>query len=166
MKTLKILLLVIGTLCINLGYASTVLNLPKGNINETIIDRLFVYGESALLTDIENLLQKNTESSNFEDTIIVDLDEIVITEGLSGNSKICIQKQITYPDFAVKQKLEGVVAVCIVFNHDGNVEITKSFSSSIDLENYVIEKLQHIHFSNCIVQIGKEYNLHFTFQLL
>lgn len=166
MKTIKILILFTGIFCINFAYSFTTETLPESNVKENVVDKLFVYGESALLSEIENIIQENTTSANLEDTIIVDLNEIVVTEGLNGKSKICIQKQVPYPDFAMEQKLEGVVAVCLVFDHDGNAIIKESFSSNNELENYVIDKLHHLQFSNCVLQIGKEYNLRFTFQLL
>ncbi|MCD4791354.1 MAG: hypothetical protein K8R37_15275, partial [Bacteroidales bacterium] len=119
MKTLKLISLIFGIFCISSAYPFTTLNLPGDIVKENLVDKLFVYGESALLMDLENLEGKENTTSKEEDTIVIDLEEVVITDGLPAESVHSIQQQVKYPYFAMKQKLEGIVAVCMVFNSNG-----------------------------------------------
>lgn len=100
------------------------------------------------------------------DTIIIDLGEVVITAGFPEKSHDCLHRQVKYPDFAIQQQIEGVVAVTMLFNADGNVVITDSFGSNKDLENYVHEQLHRLHLKDCAVKVNKPYNLRFAFRLL
>ena len=168
MKTLNLILLVCGLMITGAAFSFTTMNLPIDGIYETPVDKLMVFHRQdkiaeALVTD------KNSKSvPNMEDTIVIDLKEVVITEGFTQQSHACLQKHLKYPDFALKQKLEGVVAVTLMFNRDGNVEIVDSFGSDPRLESYVHEKLfnLHLHLKNCSVEMNKPYNARFTFRLL
>lgn len=166
MKTLKLISLIFGIFCISSAYSFTTLNLPGDIVKGNLVDKLFVYGEPALLMDLEDLEGKENTTSKEEDTIVIDLEEVVITDGLPAESVHSIQQQVKYPYFAMKQKLEGIVAVCMVFNSNGNIEIKESCSNHPELENYVINKLLNLQLSNCVVQMGKEYYVRFTFRLL
>ena len=102
---------------------------------------------------------------NKEDTIVIDLKEVVITEGFTQRSHACLKEHVKYPEFALKQKLEGVVAVTVLFNRNGNLVIVDSFGSDQRLESYVHEKLHELHLKNCEVGINKPYNARFIFRL-
>jgi len=79
--------------------------------------------------------------------------------------KSTIMKEMTYPNFASEQKIEGVVYVSFEFNKDGKMTIIKTNSASPALENYVVEKLKSINFITEDIEIGHEYNMKFTFKL-
>lgn len=166
MKTLNLLLLVCGILMTSAAFSFTTVNLPIDGIYETPIDKVMVFLNNDKEADaiISNLKDKSVP--NMEDTIVIDLNEVVITEGFTQRSHACLSKTVKYPEFAVKQKIEGVVAVTILFNRDGNVEIVDSFGSHPELESYVHEKLYGLHLRNCAVEINKHYNARFTFRLL
>ncbi|MCD4656970.1 MAG: energy transducer TonB [Planctomycetes bacterium] len=165
MKTLKLILLFCGIIFFNLAYSFTALNLPLDVIYENPVDKLLVFENPDIIFDIETSEKSNDATPNTEDTIVIDLDEIVITDGFPERSHDCLQRQVKYPDFAVKQKLEGVVAVTMLFNRDGNVEIVDSFGSDSRLESYVHGQLYNLHLRNCSVEMNKPYNLRFTFRL-
>jgi len=166
MKTSNLILLVCGLMITSAAFSFTTVNLPIEGYYETPVDKLMVFHDQvrtaeALVTD------KNDNSvPNMEDTIVIDLKEVVITEGFAQRSHACLQQQVKYPEFALKQKLEGVVAVTISFNRDGNLVIIDSFGSDPRLESYVHEKLYGLHLRNCEVEMNKPYNARFTFRLL
>ena len=168
MKTLKLILLVCGIVITSAAFSFTTMNLPIEGSYETPIDKVLVFQHNDMIAGA--MVMKNQEKSipNMEDTIVIDLKEVVITEGFSQQSHACLKEHVKYPDFALKQKLEGVVAVTLLFNRDGNVEIVDSFGSDPRLESYVHGKLYelHTHIKNCSVQINKPYNARFTFRLL
>jgi len=86
--------------------------------------------------------------------------------GFLNSSHDYFDQYVNYPDFAIQQHIEGVVAITMRFNSYGNVEIIDSFSNDIKLENYVNDKLSSIHLKDCSVQINKPYNIKFTFRLI
>jgi hypothetical protein len=165
MKTLNLLTLLFGIAFTNLGFAFTTFNLPdEGNyVNQS--DELKVMIPIKLSPDVFN-----TNSRTFipykEDTIVINLKEVVITQGFPERSHDCLQKQVTYPEFAKQRQIEGVVAVIMRFNSYGIVEIIDSFGSDPQLESYVHEKLHNLHLKDCAVQVNKPYNLRFTFRLM
>lgn len=168
MKTLNLVLLVCGILMMNAAFCFTTWNLPIEGSYESPVDKVMVFQHNDMIAGA--MLTKSNETSipNMEDTIVIDLKEVVITEGFPQHSHACLQEHVTYPDFARKQKLEGLVAVTLLFNRDGMVEIVDSFGSDPRFESYVHEKLSklHMHMKNCSVQMNKPYNARFTFRLL
>jgi len=165
MKTLKLVALVFGTVFSNLGYSFTAFNLPVKANNIILADNLQVMIPIRLSPDIFKTESK-TMIPYKEDTIVIDLQEVVITQGFPERSHDCLQKQITYPEFAKQQRIEGVVALTMRFNSFGNVEIIDSFGSDPQLESYVHDQLYKLHLKDCAVQINKPYNLRFSFRLL
>jgi hypothetical protein len=165
MKTLYITALICGLMISSAAYSITSINLPVQRMNIIAVDKVLVFQQNEIITD-KLIADRHTKSvPNREDTIVIDLNEIVITEGFLQRSHACLTKQVKYPDFALEQKLEGVVAVTLLFNRDGNVEIVDSFGSDPSLELYVHEKLFGLHLSNCMVEMNKPYNARFTFRL-
>lgn len=166
MKTLNLILLVCGIMITSVAFSFTTLNLPIEGSYVSPVDALMVHHQNDKVIDAMIAKESNESLPNFEDTIVIDLNEIVITEGFSQKSHACLQKQVKYPEFALKEKLEGLVAVTIHFNSDGNVEILDSFGSDPRFESYVHEKLYGIHLRDCAVEMNKPYNARFTFRLL
>jgi hypothetical protein len=165
MKTLSLVTLVFGIAFSNLCFAFTTFNLPdEGNyVNQ--VDELQVMTPIMPSPELFNLTPRVFIPYK-EDTIVINLKEVVITQGFPERSHDCLQRQVTYPEFARQQKIEGVVAVTMRFNSFGNVEIINSFGSDPQLERYVHEKLNNLHLKDCAVQINKPYNLRFTFRLI
>jgi hypothetical protein len=164
MKTLKILLIVTGIFVISSAYSFTLLN--------------FLVDDKPLNTT-ENpivLNQKPFQSINYFPAEInvrdndgvngVELDEIVISAGQLNSSIRCIRMQMNYPQWPINERLEGIVIVSLVFDSDGNVGISAVNSSNNELANYVTKKLAQVHFNNCMVEVGKEYNIKIVFRLL
>jgi len=165
MKTLKLVTLVTGIALTQLALGFTTVNLPleENYINQA--DKLQVMTPIKLSPDVFNSKSK-TFILYKEDTIVIDLQEVVITQGFKEASHDCLQKQVPYPEFAKQQRLEGVVAVTMRFNNEGNVEILDSFGSDSRLESYVHGKLLALHLKDCSVQMNKPYNLRFTFRII
>lgn len=167
MKTLNLLILVCGILMTSAAFSFTTLNLPIEGSYKAPIDNLMVYQHNNVIADAMVAKSKVISAPNMEDTIVIDLNEVVITEGFPQHSQACLQEHVKYPAFALKEKLEGLVAVTLLFNRDGNVEIVDSYGSDPRLESYVHEKLFQLnaHMKNCTVQMYKPYNARFSFRL-
>jgi hypothetical protein len=150
------------------AFSYTTWNLPIQGSYENPVDKVMVFQHNDMIADV--LIAKSNDKSipNMEDTIVIDLNEVIITESFPQHSHACLKQHVKYPDFALKEKLEGVVAVTLHFNSDGNVEILDSFSSDKRLESYVHGKLYelHMHVKNCSVKMYKPYNARFSFRLL
>ena len=140
MKTSNLILLVCGLMITSAAFSFTTVNLPIEGYYETPVDKLMVFHHQDIIADAMISESNDKSAPNMEDTIVIDLKEVVITEGFAQRSHACLQQQVKYPEFALKQKLEGVVAVTIAFNRDGNVVIIVSFGSDPSLESYVLEK--------------------------
>jgi hypothetical protein len=165
MKTLKLVTLVFAIALSDIAFARTAFDLPAESNYINLTDNLQVMTPIKLSHDLFN----TTPAISFplkEDTIVIDLQEVVITQGFPEASHDCLQRQVTYPDFAKREHIEGVVVLTMRFNSDGNVEIIDSFGSDSRLESYVHSKLYNIHLKDCAVQMNKPYNLKFTFRMI
>jgi hypothetical protein len=165
MKTLKLVALVFGIVFTQLAFSFTTFNLPDEGNYINMADELQVMIPLKISPEVFNSTAKNYIPYK-EDTIVIDLQEVIITQGFPEASHDCLQRQIGYPEFAKQQRLEGVVALTMRFNSYGNVEIIDSFGSDPQLESYVHEQLYKLHLKDCAVQINKPYNLRFSFRLL
>ena len=165
MKTLKLVALVFGIVFANLAFSFTTFNFPDEGNYINMADELQVMIPLKISPEVFNSTAKNFIPYK-EDTIIIDLQEIVITQGFPEASHDCLHRQIGYPEFAKQQRIEGVVALTMRFNSYGNVEIIDSFGSDPQLESYVHDQLYKLHLKDCAVQINKPYNLRFSFRLL
>jgi len=165
MKTLKFISILCGVICFNLAYSFTSQYLPIDGVYENPVDKLLVFNNPEFFKDFKKIQSKSEPSPNLDDTIVINLDEVVISNGFPGQSQACLQQRVIYPDFALQQNLEGVVVATILFNDSGNIEIVESYGSDPRLKNYVLEKLLDLHLKCCSVQMFKEYNLRFTFRI-
>jgi hypothetical protein len=165
MKTLDLVTLVFATVFSIPAFCFSTFNLPleENHINQA--DELQVMIPIKLSPDVFKSTSK-TFIPFKEDTIVIDLQEVVITQGFPEAAQDCLQRLVGFPEFARQQRLEGVVALTMRFNNDGNVEILESFGTDPGLENYVRGKLKTLHLKDCSVQINKPYNLRFTFRLI
>jgi len=150
----------------HLALPFTTFNLPIDELYVNPLDKLYVNHDQSIPLTFNGTPNNNKLNPNLEDTIIIDLNEVVITAGFPEKSHDCLQKQVKYPEFARQQHLEGVVALTMLFDRDGNVVITDSFGSDPRLENYVHEQLYRLHLKDCAVQVNKPYNLRFAFRLM
>lgn len=165
MKTLKITLAACGILIVNLAFSFTIFNLPIEGNYENPRDHVMVFDNSEILKSNVKSIETASVEPNMEDTIVVDLEEVVITDGFSQKSHACLQQRVKYPAFAMEEKIEGVVALTMLFNRDGNVVIVDSFGSDPRLESYVHEQLYGLHVKDCAVAMNKPFNMRFTFRL-
>ncbi|HPD65021.1 MAG TPA: hypothetical protein P5050_02675 [Bacteroidia bacterium] len=79
--------------------------------------------------------------------------------------KQTIIQKIKYPTFASEQKLEGDVFVSFEVNKDGRINVLQSNSTNLQLETYVIEKLNELNYPFEDVTEAKIYNMKFSFRL-
>jgi hypothetical protein len=165
MKTLKFVSLAIGILSCQLAFSFTTLNLPVDAIYENPVDNLYVSSLAGKMMDLNTEEITEVVTPNTEDTIVIELDEVVITAGFPMAAEQCILEQIKYPEFALKQQIEGIVALSLVFDTDGQIHVLETNSSSPEFESYVIGKLQTLHLKNCSVKVGEPYNVRFAFRL-
>jgi len=77
--------------------------------------------------------------------------------------KKTLSKEISYPEFAKEQKLEGVVMVSFSINENGFINIDLTNASNEDLKEYVVGKLKNLIFKNSDKAESK-YNMKFEFK--
>jgi len=75
-----------------------------------------------------------------------------------------IKKEISYPDFAKEQNLEGVVLVNFTVNPDGTIKVNLTNESNVSLKDYVVSKLQSLKTKAIKSSSGKTYNVKFEFK--
>lgn len=166
MKTLTILALLSGALFCCSANAYTIFYLPPGYVFDNPVDNMNVWLNPVVWMSVDNDLEKKTLTRHKpDDTIVIDLNEVVVTTSFEQQSQECLQKMITYPEFAKQKHLEGVVAATIKFNKNGDVVILDSFGSDPQLEDYVLNKIHGMQPRNCAVKMNKPYNLRFVFRL-
>lgn len=166
MKTLKLVTLVLGLLFFLPGYSYTLFNLPGEPIKNPL-DNLNVSDNDALIIDVNKSedLKSNTHETRNEDTIIINLPELIITQPFPASARECISKQVPYPSFAEELQMEGGVALSFEFDRDGRILIKDTYSSHPELEAYVVDRMQSMSLHNCRAEIGKEYFLRFMFRM-
>ncbi|MGD0710063.1 MAG: energy transducer TonB [Bacteroidales bacterium] len=81
-----------------------------------------------------------------------------------GNLEKLIGKQISYPDFAKQQKLEGVVLVDFSVNPDGTITVNQTNASNASLKDYVVAKLKQLNIIPSKDNINKTYDIRFDFK--
>lgn len=108
-------------------------------------------------------------------TIIISLISLMIISATGSFAKAAntdnptkieklLKKTITFPEFAKKEKLEGVVLVSFTVNSDGTLSINLTNESSESLKKYVVEKLGQIKLKPGNAEEGKTYNVKFEFK--
>jgi hypothetical protein len=80
--------------------------------------------------------------------------------------KKIIVEQIKYPDFAVKELLEGKVYATFSIDEKGKITVKESNSAYKELKEYVVEKLNNTTVSPSKDFIGKVYSMKFSFELI
>jgi len=101
-------------------------------------------------------------------TILISALCILLSTHLSAKTiepegiKDLIKKEISYPDFALKEKIEGTVLVSFSVSEEGLVKIDLANASNEDLKNYVIGKLKSIIVKNAD---DEKYNMKFEFKI-
>jgi len=74
-----------------------------------------------------------------------------------------LKKEISYPDFAKQQKLEGIVLINFSVNSDGTISVNLTNGSNASLKDYVVEKLEHLKIIPSKNNCDKNYNVKFNF---
>lgn len=165
MKTIKLVALLGGILCFNIASAFTTFNMPEDEIYKVPADNTFIAMNDIPEIEISNKEVAISSTSTSEDTIVIDLAEFVVREPFPGSARECISTQIPYPEFASDKKLEGGVAVCFAFDHDGNITVRDACSSNKELEKYVCSKITNLQLNDCVVDVNKDYYLRFMFRV-
>lgn len=165
MKTLKLLIVLLGLVICAPAFSFSLFDLPNDMIYNNPVDNLNVNHKSPL--PLKNASAKDTklQKQNFKDTIVINLAEIVVESSFPNSARECITQQVPYPAFAQKEALEGAVAVEFSFDEYGRTQITNSMSNDLRLERYVIKRIENIKLKNCIVDINKPYFMRFLFKL-
>ncbi len=164
MKTLKMLLIIVGIFAISSAYSFTLLNFLVDDISLNPKENPIVLNQKSFHSI--NHFPLTIKERRIEEAEEVELDEVIITAGKLSSSIYCIRMQLGYPYWPINERIEGVVLVSLIFNSDGQVGVIAANSSNKDLEKYVIEKIKQVHFNNCAVDVGKEYNIKIVFRLL
>ncbi len=164
MKTLKMLLIIVGIFAISSAYSFTLLNFLVDDISLNPKENPIVLNQKSFHSI--NHFPLTIKERRIEEAEEVELDEVIITAGKLSSSIYCIRMQLGYPYWPINERIEGVVLVSLVFNSDGQVGVIAANSSNKELEKYVIEKIKQVHFNNCAVDVGKEYNIKIVFRLL
>ena len=163
MKTLKMLFIAAGIFAISSAYSFTLLNMMVDEVSPNSTDNPIVLNQKPFHSVNDFPLTINEREN--DGLKGVQLDEVVISAGQLTSSIGCIQMQLGYPQWPINERLEGLVLVSLVFDSNGQLAVSAVNSSNADLANYVIKKLHQVHFNNCAVTVGKEYNLKIVFRL-
>lgn len=165
MKTLRIILLISGIIGFQSAFSFSLLNLPGEPVYVNPVDNLAVITSvrPEVLNKAKNIMPDKT--TGFDDTIVIDLAEVVIESAFPASSVSCISQQVPYPKFAVKHQLEGIVATRFVFDGYGRVHVRETSSNSPLLESYVVHRLKNLRLKNCVVDVDRDYYLRFVFKL-
>jgi hypothetical protein len=164
MKTLKMLFIAAGIFAISSAYSFSLLNFMVDDISPNSSENPIVLNQKPFHSITDFPLTINEREN--EETKGVELDEIIISAEQLNTSIYCIQKQMGYPQWPINERLEGLVMVSFVFDSNGQLTVSAINSSNHELAKYVTKKLSQVHFNNCAVDVGKEYNLKFVFRLL
>jgi hypothetical protein len=108
--------------------------------------------------------KKKLEEEDFTITSFNLKDEEYIDD-IPWDTKEVFAQQISYPEFARKNQVEGVVVVTFRYNEDGYIDVVMADSNSEYLKEYVVSTLEEIRLTKGIVSIGKEYLARFDFKL-
>jgi len=93
---------------------------------------------------------------------------ILLISNMSANTiepegiKDLIKKEISYPEFALQQKIEGTVLVSFLVSEEGLINVELANASNEDLKNYVIGKLKSLIIKDAD---DNKYNMKFEFKL-
>lgn len=107
-------------------------------------------------------------------TIIISLISLMIISATGSFAKAAntdnptkieklLKKTITYPDFAKKEKINGVVLVSFTVNNDGTLSVNLTNESNEALKKYVVDKLSKIKLKPENIEAGASYNIKFVF---
>ena len=155
MKTTKILLIMIGVFSLSFVYPYSAVNLPD-----------VVIQNKQAIVNIEYKPSSQINLVTDEKPRVIELEGVTVVDVFPPQSVECLQRQIKYPSFAHKEKIEGFVSVCMIFNRNGDIVIKDACSNSQELKNYIAEQLRNVHFKNCCMQMERDYFLRFNFKLL
>ncbi len=108
-------------------------------------------------------------------TIIISLISLMLISTTGGFAKAAnsdnptkieklLKKTISFPDFAKKEKMEGVVLVSFTVNSDGTLSVNLTNESSEAFKKYVVDKLSQIKLKPGNSEAGKTYNVKFEFK--
>jgi len=107
-------------------------------------------------------------------TIIILISLVLLTVANSdtanaGNPKTTsidklLNKEISYPDFAKQQKLEGFVLVNFTVNSDGTICVNLTNESDANLKDYIVGKLMKLKIIPSKENTGKTYDVKFEFK--
>ena len=75
-----------------------------------------------------------------------------------------LKKEISYPDFAKQQKLEGIVMVNFSVNTDGTISVNTTNQSDASLKDYVVAKLRKLRIFPLNDNSVKTYSVKFNFR--
>ncbi len=164
MKTLKLLLLIIGMAVLSQAYSFSLFNIPDETVNISPVDHLTILMDDPLVVKpaADNT---NVRKENFEDTIVIELDEVIVESRFPASAHECIMEQVPYPVFAQQQGIEGAVVVQFTFDDYGNVRVEESMSNDPRLSGYVTQQLESLKLKNCVVDVNRPYYMRFLFKL-
>ncbi|MFA5780647.1 MAG: hypothetical protein WC868_00050 [Bacteroidales bacterium] len=75
-----------------------------------------------------------------------------------------LNKEISYPDFAKQQKLEGFVLVNFTVNSDGTICVNLTNESDANLKDYIVGKLMNLKIIPSKENTSKTYDVKFEFK--
>lgn len=164
MKTLKLILLFAAITLGLQSFAFSLFNLPDYNVNSNPVDNLLTVVSKPLMIAPE-ANNNSVAKDNFTDTIIIDLDEIVVESNFPNSAHACISEQVPYPIFAQEQGIEGAVVVKFTFDAFGRARVEEAMSNDPRLSAYVKDKIENLQLRNCRVDMYKPYYMRFLFKL-
>jgi len=69
-------------------------------------------------------------------------EPMMAPKAISTSVAELINEEISYPEFAVKEKFEGDVIIKLVIDEDGSFDVTDANSHDRDMINYVVREVE------------------------
>ncbi|MCD4745767.1 MAG: hypothetical protein K8R58_05665 [Bacteroidales bacterium] len=118
------------------------------------------------LLDDTTINTKKIKKSESENLTIIKIEDEENINNIPFDTRKVFRQKISYPEFARKMKIEGIVCVCFTYNEFGYLDVLSTNSSHDELNKYIIDQLSGIRLRNGSVKVGKEYFAKFNFKIL
>lgn len=80
--------------------------------------------------------------------------------------KQAVKQEVSYPQFAIDQELEGTVWVEFTVDENGKIKVLQINSVCVPLKNYVLEKLEGMDAFELVSGNKDKYQMKFDFHLM
>lgn len=76
-----------------------------------------------------------------------------------------VKKEITYPEFAIKEGLQGDVLIAFKITEQGNFEVFQANSADANLKHYVVNTIENLKIPKELAITNEHFYMKFRFTL-